>query len=479
MKLPSKLSALATALLSVAASVTLMNGCSKVDDMIGYNLMPDNQKMTVHIDTLRGIRTSLYRFDSIVSSNLEYAYLGKEYSTTYGQRTNSFLIQFLPASIPYESGFGIDPIIDTLYLALGIEKANGNTDIEQTFEIFRVYCDTLSVDSTYYTNFPIAQFIKEDEPLFTFKHSGKNNLVTALTPTAFGREFMESLVKLDTAVYHNDSLFHRTYNGLYIRPAATSPRQAATYSWKLSGNDTYMVLNVRDHDSIDHALIHDTLSAAFSISDGTTYGNLSINTVDFDYTDSELGVAQLQTDNFTDTTARSTCYVQAMGGVSTRVSLADIAADLAALRVKDGDTLSVMINQAIMYVKMEDRTTAGLNAAPDRLGSYLNIRRMTPIPDYMYTYEHSTQVSNSDYVLPYNGFLNRSNYYYPLNITSYIQHLLANESLPADSPERLSDVFYLSSAAYDFFEFGNVALKGYSSDCPIDIVVTYTLINNK
>jgi len=480
MKSSSKFSAIATALLSIAVSVTVMNGCSKVDDMIGYNMMPDNQKMAVHIDTLSGVRTYLYRFDSIVSSNLEYAYLGKEYSSTYGQRTNSLLIQFLPSSIPYESGFGIDPIIDTMYLALGIDQTHGNTDVEQTFEVFRVYCDTLSVDSTYYSNFPIARFINEDEPLFTFKHSGKNNLVTALSPTVYGREFMESLVKLDTAVYRSDSLFHSTYNGLYIRPAATSPRQAATYSWKLSGSDTYMVLNVRDHDSIDHALIHDTLSAAFSISDGSAYGNLSINMVDFDYSDSELGVLQSQTDNFTDTlTVQPICYVQTMGGVSTRLSLSDIASRLSALRVKDGDTLSIMINQATMYAAIDDRTIDGLNTAPSRLGSYLNIRNMTPIPDYMYSYEKSTQSSNADYVLPYNGFLNRSNYYYPLNITSYIQHLMQNETLPENDGGRLSDIFYLSSSAYGFFGFGNVALKGYGSDRPIDIVVTYTLINNK
>lgn len=153
MKLSSKFSDLAIALLAIAVSVISINGCTKVDDSIGYNLMPDNQKMTVHIDTLSGVKTYLYRFDSIVSSNLEYAYLGKEYSSVFGERRNSLIIQFLPSSIPYESGFGLDPIVDTLYLSLAIDKTHGNTDVEQTFEVFRVYCDTLSVDSTYYSTF--------------------------------------------------------------------------------------------------------------------------------------------------------------------------------------------------------------------------------------------------------------------------------------------------------------------------------------
>ena len=481
MKLSSKFSDLAIAISTIAVFILSANGCTKVDDSLGYNLMPDNQKMTVHIDTLSGVKTYLYRFDSIVSSNLAYAYAGKEYSPVYGERRNSFIIQFLPSSIPYEDGFGLDPIIDTLYLALALDNTHGNTDVEQTFEVFRVYCDTLSVDSTYYSNFPVSRFIKEDEMLFTFKHSGKENLVTALEPTAFGREFMESLVKLDTAVYRDDSLFQKTYNGLYIRPAAQSPRDAATYVWSLSSSDTYMVLNVRDHDSIDHTLIHDTLSAVYSILDGTKYGNLSINLADFDYTGTELGNLQTQTDNFTDTlTTQPVCYVQTMGGVDTRLSLSDIAEQLYKLRVTEqGDTLSIMINQAAMYVRIDEQTVEGLNTAPARLGSYLNIRNMTPVPDYMYAYEKNMQSSNSSYVLPYNGFLNRSNYYYPLDITSYIQHLMANETLPEDSDRRLSEIFYLSASAYDFFGFGNVALKGYGSDRPIDIVVTYTLINNK
>lgn len=480
MKLSNKFSDLAIAISIIAISVLSVNGCTKVDDSLGYNLMPNNQRMSVHIDTLSGIKTYLYRFDSIVSSNLGSAYFGSEYSTVFGLRQNGFVIQFLPNSIPYEDGFGIDPIADTLYLALAIDGSHGSTDVEQTFEVFRVYCDTLSVDSTYYSNFPISRFIREDEVLFTFTHSGTDNIVVPLTPTVLGREFLKSFVELDTAIYKNDSLFHLNYNGLYIRPASYSPKQAATYVASLTSSSSYMVLNVRDHDSIDHTLINDTLSATFSIYDGSDYNNLSINLVDFDYSGSELGTLQAQTSDFTDTlNTQPLCFVQTMGGVDTRLSLEQIAEQLASLRVdENGDTLSIMINQAAMYIRIGEQTVDGLNNAPSRLGSYLNIRNMTPIPDYLYTYEKSMQSSSSDYVLPYNGYLNRSNYYYPLNITSYIQHLMANESLPAGSSQRLSDIFYLSASAYDFFGFGDVSLKGYGSDYPIEIVVTYTLIKN-
>ncbi|UKI40109.1 MAG: hypothetical protein L6V35_07925 [Alistipes putredinis] len=164
-----------------------------------------------------------------------------------------------------------------------------------------------------------------------------------------------------------------------MRPVNESPRDAATYVWSLSSSKTYMVLNVRDHDSIDHTLIHDTLSAVYSMLDGTKYGNLSINIVDFDYTGTPLGTLQAQTDDFTDTvTVQPECYVQMMGGLDTRLALDDVAQQLYKLRIIDGDTLSIMINQATMYIRIADQTVDGLNAAPTRLGSYLNIRNMTP-----------------------------------------------------------------------------------------------------
>ena len=138
-----------------------------------------------------------------------------------------------------------------------------------------------------------------------------------------------------------------------------------------------------------------------------------------------------------------------------------------------------MINQAMLYVEMEnwiegDMVTVDyMNAAPDRLGSYLNMRTSgtegytpSPIPDYLYDYEKNVQASDESYVLPYNGYLNRSNGYYELNISSYIQQIMKGT---------MKKDILLGPSGYDFMGYGQVALKGAGAQ-PMRLSITYTLI---
>lgn len=478
MKCSSKILDTVKAFAAAAFFMVSVNSCTDVDDSLGYNLIPDNQKMSVWIDTLTGVDTYLFRYDSVSSSGLGSVYFGRENSSVFGSRTNSFIIQFLPTSIPYEGGFGLDPIVDSLYIEFPLTTSHGNTDVEQTFNVYALKDIELFEDSTYYTNFDVSPYIDRSQLLFTFKHKGKNDIKQAMTPTALGREFMESLVTLDTAIYKNDTLFQKSYPGLYFTPADDSPRDAATYVTSLQ--DAYMVLYVRDHDTIDHALIRDTLSASYYFYDSNDYGNVSINMVSHDYSGTLLGQYEAQTNGFTDTSATSptvqSAFVQTMGGVSTYVRFSEaIAKSLKGLLKKPGENggdsiqySSMLINQARIFFYMDDSSTPNLNAAEDRLGMYLNQKNLTPIPDYLYTTERNIQLqSDADYVLPYNGYLNRSNGYYVMDITSYIQQLMQGS---------LSRGVFLAPQAYGFFDFGNVELRGSAAGEPIRIVVTYTLI---
>ena len=202
--------------------------------------------------------------------------------------------------------------------------------------------------------------------------------------------------------------------------------------------------------------------------------------VSHDYSGTLLGQYEAQTNGFTDTSATSptvqSAFVQTMGGVSTYVRFSEaIAKSLKGLLKKPGENggdsiqySSMLINQARIFFYMDDSSTPNLNAAEDRLGMYLNQKNLTPIPDYLYTTERNIQLqSDADYVLPYNGYLNRSNGYYVMDITSYIQQLMQGS---------LSRGVFLAPQAYGFFDFGNVELRGSAAGEPIWIVVTYTLI---
>ncbi|MBP3425140.1 MAG: DUF4270 family protein [Rikenellaceae bacterium] len=471
-------------LIAVAVCIAGAVGCTEVNYDLGYDFIPESQRMTLHFDTLTGVKTYLYRYDSVLSSNTGYVFLGKVADQTFGKRTNSCLVQYLPVSIPYKGGFGINPIIDSLYLRVAIASYNGDTTIDQKFNIYAINKDSgLNYDSLYYTNLDVEEYYKPENLLFTFNYKGKSNIATKLEPTTLGRELMQQLISVDTAVYNNDSLWRKNFAGFYITPDPTSPN-AATYQFAL--DDAYMQLWLRDHDSIDQAKIKDTLTAWYYFYDGEEYASLSVNLADYDYEGSTLGELQTQTNNFTDTVmVQPTIYVQTWGGVISRLrfpdELVDALNELKYTTNEDGTRIehSVMINQAMLYVEMKewvegDMTTVDyMNAAPNRLGSYLNMRSSgtegytpSPIPDYLYDYEKNYQISDENYVLPYNGYLNRSNGYYELNISSYIQQIMKGT---------MKKDILLGPSGYDFFGYGHVALQGAGAR-PMKLSMTYTLI---
>ena len=102
-------------LLAVAVIALLTVGCSAtVDSELGYDIIPDHQKMEMRHLTFKGgkvisfnaasstedkseytereghfFRTSLYHTDSLLSSNLTTGYIGVEHSDTFGMRSSA------------------------------------------------------------------------------------------------------------------------------------------------------------------------------------------------------------------------------------------------------------------------------------------------------------------------------------------------------------------------------------------------------
>ncbi len=98
----------------------------------------------------------------------------------------------------------------------------------------------------------------------------------------------------------------------------------------------------------------------------------------------------------------------------------------------------IAINQAMMRIWMEDPSVARFDSSLARLGSYLNYSTLLPIADYQFQTENLRNqqlVADGEaatYVLPYNGYLNRSNAYYEFDITAYIQRMAR---INPDDPE--------------------------------------------
>lgn len=465
------------------ALLATFSSCTEVDDRLGQNLLPDNQEMNIEIFTVDNpVDTYLYRQDSVPSSRMGKVVLGRmvDDKGIFGARTGSALLQFLPISKPYENaeGYGLDPVIDSMTILFDVTGVRGDTTLVQTFEVYDVLegPEWLSRDSVYRANFPIEKY--RGEKLFEFTHKGRGDVSSRLFPTAAGRAYMDSIVHLTWDAYTDDSLFTRKFHGLYITPSEGSPAAAAV--WKADLGSSGMRMYVRNHDTLDVNAIYDTLTTLFSFNDTdvtdqstgqTTYwDNVSIGMGRFDYTGSVLGELEGRTNGFRDTLSTSVplseVYVQGMGGVGTYLRFTDEFVDT--MRGLGNGEQDIMVSQAMMRLQLPDKSTTVQNTSMTRLGSYMRYSYLSPVPDYQYYNEVSYQAStDATYKLPYGGYLNLSNGYYELDITSYVQRLAAG---------KIANAVFLGPEAYDVFTLNDSTIAGTGSDRPVTIRITYFTI---
>ena len=474
-----------SALVALCAAVVMLGACTEVDDALGSDLIPENQRMTIRIDTLRNLETYIAQSDSVKSriNGSGYAYIGQLRNDTFGLRRCSFISQILPTQLPYRAGFGIDPIFDSVIFTYSISDYKGDTMAAQKFYVYEVNRKFVPEDSTFYVNFDAEGYVNP-EPLFEFEITSPTKTSSRAYPTEAGLDYIKRLMQTDTVTYYNDTLWVNKFHGLYVVPEQTDSESKVIYRTETSY--TGLELWLRDHDSIDNNLILDTVVASYACyAEKAKMGNIAANMVYHDYEGSlvaDLGV----NDTLASDPVQRTIYVEGMGGVMGYVKVTDqFVEKLAELgdEAKNGGYSTVSINQAMAYfpltVNVKDPAERPaaipfLDAAPTRLGMYTAFASLTGIPDYDYEYEESLSNYGDQYKLPYGGELNRSRGCYAMDVTAYVQRMWS-EYQRADG--NLDEVKYRSifvaPAADDMFTLGQVALQGNDA---IEIVLTYTLM---
>lgn len=421
---------LLSALLLAAGALTL-GSCTKVDDTLGSNLVPDNQQMKAGYMTLpakgelnprKYVETRLFQTDSIIGSNISYGYMGAMLDDTLGLRTAGFLTQYT-SYYKVDSGyFGYRPIFDSAQLMLSISTWGGDTTLSQTFSVFEVtdnkYLTEKPIspgkterDTTFYLSFnPETEGIVGDE-LFTFTLGGdqtgdKGPAATAVTlsPTGKGREYIEKLMlqrgkyKDDYSVYSADSLeqFVEEFKGLYIKPqkVPTEYGKGAVYATSLDASG--LAVYGRNRVKEDPTLIKDTIGMVFYFYDSyATHGNVSLNHISHDYEKYNAGSPEAagvhididaareprgETDN---RPLNPRVYVEGMGGVVTELRFRQEFFDAleAAIAEENASShkefTSMAFSQARMLIYFTDSDYAWENVQAGAAdGNPLDIRRL-------------------------------------------------------------------------------------------------------
>ena len=313
--------ALRSSLIGLAGAL-LLGSCTKVDDTLGGNLIPDNQQMRAGFVTIDGstrtldglnprryVETRLFKTDSIVGSNLSYGYFGTQMNDSLGTRTAGFLTQMVSYYAVPENYFGYMPIFDSAQILLSIKSLGRDSLTEQHFAVYEIRSNDYITgrersDTVFYLGFtPDRQTVDTDEePLFRFTLGGEGKSpsttsAVTMTPTPQGEAYIRRLMlqegtyKDKYSIYTTDSLkyFIEEFPGLYIAPDPdyqldkTGKSNVGTiFATQLdaSGLSIYGRNRVKENP----ALIQDTIGMVFYFYDSyASHGNVSVNSIRHDY----------------------------------------------------------------------------------------------------------------------------------------------------------------------------------------------------
>ena len=199
-------------------AATLVGCSADVDDELGYDVIPDHQKMEMRHLTFKGgkvikfnatastdskleydehpghfFRTSLYHTDSLISSNMANGYIGVEHNDTFGVRYAGLASSIIfMNSVDEEVGFGYKPIFDTMSLILTIKNYGVDTLTPVKYEIYELTKPLLgsvvsAADTIAYTSSSMEGAYDPNKPLFTFvfpdgEKTGPTTTAVDLTP---------------------------------------------------------------------------------------------------------------------------------------------------------------------------------------------------------------------------------------------------------------------------------------------------------
>ena len=473
--------------ISLCIAALWLQSCTSVDDSLGKDIV-HGDRMSIHIDTLglrpdQQIQAFQVYYDSIglASSqrakrgamNINVGYIGSATDPVFGLTQAASIATAIPTEplTPnlFKNSYGS---FDSVKLVVNMKYVCGDHSVPQTFNIYRL-TDSLaySTDTIYYHSFRYENHIAP-EPLFSFEYSGIPDEIEEIKLDILpqGKLMLEELAATDTLKFYSDKAYEflEQYKGFVIARDQNSDPNAAIYANYIP-NTLLNFYFQRDREQweidLDYNDKSKTVTAALQLymSDAEATKNTSIASIRHDFSGTQF--ENIRNEKLP---APEISYIQGLAGVTTLLDFPDSLFE-SIEQLKPSPDYTLFINQAQMFIWLEEQSVEAFDNAFQQLGSYVDYGRMIPIADYPIS--DSTTDSNS--TIPYDGTLNRTvgKGYYTMDITSFLQHALLNA-------ERSNRQLVLGGTylPYEPFTDSVSAIKTAGSDQPVRIKLTYTLM---
>lgn len=319
-------------------ALLFLTSCNE-SDIVGVDVQPTTNKITVGYDTSISVITLSVKEDSLSSDETFLNLLGSYKEQTFGLSTSSITTQCLLSS--NNVNFGSDLILDSIVLSLVYNGFYGDTAYEQTVKVYELSEDIYK-DSTYYSNrifsyntTELASYDFYPNPTDSVIINSQNNApqLRIRLSNSIGQKFLDAS---GSSSLVDDASFLSFFKGFYITPANISQNfdAGAILYFDLESPQSKLTLYYKN--SSDTALSFD-----FLINDKCA----RVNNFTHDYTGTDIDIQLTNKDTINGYTK---VYTQAMAGVKTKILLPDI---LKFVKAKEA-----AINKAQIIIKLQSNS---------------------------------------------------------------------------------------------------------------------------
>lgn len=437
-------------LVLVCLSLLFLFGCKEEDNIVGLDVQPDSDKLSLlFTDT-----TSIYAYsvmeDSIPTDETSLSILGFVSDPIYGKTQAGIYSQFRLAVTALD--FGDSAVLDSIVLSLAYDGYFGDTlkpfivkvyELDESIDSKKNYYNTsyLNYQSTNLTetnNFYVYPKPKSINPIDSTQ---KKPVIRIPLNKTYGSE--KFISKSGTSVLANNDNFLAYFKGLYIHAEGVSNNGSMVYVDMLNAwSCLTLYYHNKEKKGLKHSFIIKEAAARFA----------SIN--HFDYGDAHASLKkQILNKDYTEVNEK--LYVQASGGVKTLLQFPHLRAMF--------ENQKVVINKAeLVITRSEDDYSVFFQ--PPALDMYYKKDSTASTSYYLPDY-----LLGSDY---FGGTYQSNKKEYRFRITQYVQNLIMGDT--EDYPLHLV-VKGAATKANRMVFYGINPTNDY--DRRLRLEITYSIIN--
>ncbi len=211
-------------ILIFAVLIVLSVSCKKEPDLLGLDLIPDEELLSHEYTDTSTIIAYTLKEDTLRTDELSTSLLGSVNDPVFGVTTASIYTQFRMAAL--NISFGDNPVADSIILSIPYKGVYGDTLAVQDITVFELD-DTLNIVNPYYhfsstsikpTVIGQASFVPDTRTTDTVNGVARIPHMRI----QLSQEFANRIITADTNTFTTNTAFLKEFKGIYLTAANAS-----------------------------------------------------------------------------------------------------------------------------------------------------------------------------------------------------------------------------------------------------------------